>query len=78
MEDEKKPVLLTDTINGFSSSAERYDFEHPEEAIARLKAILEYKPEQPKKKKLLPKINNRPKPTMYQFPSVQLRADRRI
>ena len=74
---DDKLTILQDTTRGFSSQAERdlYNWinSHPQEAIQWLKSFSENKPEQPKKKKLLRK---RPKPTMYNFQSVQVKTDR--
>ena len=80
--EEKKIIAVQDTTGGLKSQAERdlYNWidENPEEVANWLKSLSQTKPEQPKKKKLLPRLKARPKPTMYNFPSVQIKTDNRI
>lgn len=82
MEEDKKITLLMDTTRGFSSEAEqqfaRWISQNPEEAMNWFKSLSQTKPEQPKKNKLLPRLKARPKPTMYNFPSVQIKTDNKI
>ena len=70
MEEDKKIVVLQDTTNGFGDERFRalYNWitENPEEAIKWINSMSQQtQKEQPKKKRLLPKVNKNPKPTMY-------------
>ena len=64
MEEEKKIIAIQDTTGGLKSQAERdlYKWinENPEEAANWLKSLSQTKPEQPKKKKLFPRLKTRP------------------
>lgn len=81
MEEEKKIIAVQDTTGGLKSQTERdlYNWinDHPEEVAQWMKSLSQPKPE---KKKLVPrikdKLKDRPKATMFYFPSVQVKTDR--